>query len=245
TSLGELHPSELNYIFMESGTVTFSDHSFTTDNDPSAKNSTSSLNHLVTLLEKNGFTWKSYQEGISGTDCPITTNNLYAPKHNPSLFFQDVSGNPPSSDNTYCRDDIRPFSELKDDISSGNLPNYVFITPNLNNDMHSGTVAQADTWLSQTVPLITSSSVYKKDGAVFITWDEGSENKETQDAVNNNAIGMIILSPFVKKGYTNSTEYSHASLLKTVEELFHLTPLLGLANDNETKDLFDFFNTNK
>lgn len=238
--MGELHPSELNYIFMESGQVAFSDHTFTTDNDPTAANSTSSMQHLTALLDKKGISWKSYQEDISGTDCPIASKGEYAPKHNPMLFFQDVSGNPPSSTNKYCIEHVRPLTELSKDIASGNLPSYVFITPNLQHDMHNGTIQQADTWLSQIIPTITNSSTFKKDGALFITWDEGSEPKDDKTE-RNDPIGMIIVSPFVKAGYTNTTEYSHASLLKTIEEIFQLQPLLGEAGNPQTKDLSDFF----
>ncbi len=242
TSMGELHPSELNYIFLEAGMVTFPDYTFTTDNDPGAKNSTSSVSHFVTLLEKNGYTWKSYQEGISGNDCPIVTDNTYAPKHNPFLYFQNVSGNPPSATNIYCKEHIRPIAELEQDIKTGNLPNYVFITPNLEHDMHNGTIAQADTWLSQIVPTITNSSTFRKDGALFITWDEGTEeNSSDKQTGGNNPIGMIMLSPFIKKGYTNTIEYSHASFLKTIEEIFHINPLLGITNDPKIKSLSDFF----
>lgn len=235
-SQGELHPSELNYISLEAGTTTFPDTTFSTDDNPSTDNSTKSVDHLVSILGKKGYTWKSYQEDITGNDCPIDTVDNYAPRHNPFIYFQDVSGNPPDSTNTYCRDHIRPLSELQTDLASGNIPNYVFITPNLQNDMHNGSIADADTWLSHIIPLITSSSTFRKDGALFITWDEGSEENG-----GNHPIGMIIESPFSKKDYTNTQEYSHASLLKTIEEIFHIAPLLGATNDSQTKDLFDFF----
>lgn len=239
-TLGELHPSELNYISIEGGLVKFPDHTFTTDNDPSVQNSTASTQHLVTLLEKKGYTWKSYQEGITGNNCPIQSSGNYAPKHNPFLYFHDVSGTPPNAANKYCQQHIRPFSELAEDIETNNLPNYVFITPNLDHDMHNGTIAQADTWLSQHVPTIINSAQFKKDGVLFITWDEGSE-KQDDKTERNDPIGMIVLSPFAKKNYTNTISYSHASLLKTIEDIFDLKPYLGLANDPQTKNLQDLF----
>jgi len=61
------------------------------------------------------------------------------------------------------------------------------------------------------------------------------------DADENNPIGMIVLSPFVKSGYANSISYSHASLVKTIEEIYNLNPLLGFAGDKTTNDLSDFF----
>lgn len=236
-SAGSLHPSEPNYLLLETGMIAFPDHTFTTDDSPSVQNSTSSHTHLTYLLKKNGYTWKSYQEDISGTVCPIEAVHNYAPKHNPFVFFRDVSGTP-SSNNTYCQTHIRPLSELSGDLQAGMTANYTFITPNLQNDMHDGTIAQGDTWLSQVVPMITHSSAFKQDGALFITWDEGSDGN---DNTNNNPIGMIIRSPFSKANYSNSLSYSHASLVKTIEEIFHLSPLLGTAADSNTSDLSDFF----
>lgn len=236
-NMDEIRPSEPNYIFMEAGVVAFPDHTFTTNDSPSIENSTASKDHLVSVLEKQGYTWKSYQEGINGDNCPIHhTDEGYAPKHNPMIFFQDVSGNPPSTKNKYCQEHIRPLDELENDLKTGNIPNYVFITPDLSHDMHDGSISQADTWLSQIVPMITNSETFKKDGVLFITWDESEKNSE-----DNKPIGMIILSPYVKTNYTNNIYYSHASFLKTVQEIFHITPLLGFANDPQTQSLSDFF----
>lgn len=235
-NLAALHPSEPNYILMEAGMIAFADHTFTTNDIPSAKNSTSSQNHFVKLLEKKRLTWKSYQEDISGTNCPIVNVNKYATKHNPYVFFQDIVGNPPSMTNTYCKEHNRPFEELQADLRKGSIANYVFITPNLENDMHDGSIVQGDVWLSKVVPMITGSETFKKDGALFITWDEGSTGSD-----DNNPVGMIMLSPFIKAGYTNNTAYSHTSYLKTIQEIFNVSPLLGSAADFYTQDLSDFF----
>ena len=42
--------SEPHYLWMEAGTNAFSDHTFTTDNNPSSSNSTSSKAHLSTQI---------------------------------------------------------------------------------------------------------------------------------------------------------------------------------------------------
>ncbi|KKQ74457.1 hypothetical protein A2634_05485 [Candidatus Amesbacteria bacterium RIFCSPHIGHO2_01_FULL_48_32] len=236
TDLGALHPSEPNYIMAVAGKIAFADHTFINNDLPSAANSTASHDHLTYLLDNNNLSWKSYQEDISGNDCPIQKIENYSPKHNPFVFFQDVSGNPPSNNNTYCQTHIRPLGELQSDLSIGNIADYTFISPNMLNNMHDGSINQADNWLAKIVQMITDSAIYKTDTAIFITWDEGSG-----DINENDPIGMIILSPFVKPGYTNSTLYTHASLVKTIQEIFHLSPLLGLAVDEKTNDLSDFF----
>jgi len=234
--LGPMRPSEPNYILIQAGKAAFSDHIFTTNDDPSAVNSTASHDHLTYLIDQNNLSWKSYQEDITGQDCPIKKIKKYTPKHNPFVFFQDVSGNPPSTQNSYCLSHIRPLAELYADLSSGNLANYTFISPNLNNNMHDGTITQADAWLSKVISAITSSEIYKKDSVIFITWDESGGR-----SYENNPIGLIIISPYVRPGFSDARDYTHASLLKTIQEIFHLSPLLGISADEKTLDLSDFF----
>ena len=86
------HPSEPNYIWLEAG----GNLGLTTNNDASASNSTSTVDHLVRYLESAGISWRSYQEDIDGTICPLTSEELtggYMAKHNPFVFFRDLTTN--------------------------------------------------------------------------------------------------------------------------------------------------------
>jgi hypothetical protein len=233
-----LHPSEPNYLWMEAGT----NFGVTTDGLPSA-NHQSSTQHLVTQLQKANISWKSYQEGITGTTCPLgnITSTKYAPKHNPMVFFDDVT-NTNNTTSTNCINHVRPYSELAGDLSKNTVARYNFITPNLCDDMHDSTgcassdsVANGDNWLSNEVPKILASAAFKNGGALFITWDE-SEGGDFP-------IGMIVLSPKAKGGgYSNSISYTHSSLLRTVQTIFGVTPLLGDANNaTDLNDLFQSF----
>jgi len=33
-------------------------------------------------------------------------------------------------------------------------------------------------------------------------------------------MGLLVLSPFIKRGYTNSIRYNHGAMLRTLEEAF-------------------------
>src|SRR4051795_2446315 len=63
------HPSEPNYLWLEAGT-----NFGIRNDDPPSSNAQSTTNHLVTQLKNTGISWKSYQEGITGTTCPTTDN---------------------------------------------------------------------------------------------------------------------------------------------------------------------------
>src|SRR5512146_940841 len=80
------HPSLPNYLWLEAGT----NFGVTDDNAPSSHHF-STTQHLVTLLQNNAISWKTYQENISGTTCPLTSSGEYAVKHNPFVYFDDVT----------------------------------------------------------------------------------------------------------------------------------------------------------
>ena len=231
------HPSEPNYLWLEAGT----NFGISDDNDPSA-NHQSTTRHLVTLLNNANISWKSYQEDIDGTVCPLTNNDLYSPRHNPMVFFDDVThSNDPNS--PYCIAHIRPYTELATDLQQNTQARYNFITPNVCNDMHDAcaplndAVKQGDSWLAQNLPTILNSQAYKNGGIVLITWDEGG------DGGGDGPIGMIVLSHDAKGGgYSNTIHYTHSSTLRTLEEIFGVTPLLGdAARATDLRDLFKRF----
>lgn len=233
----DLHPSEPNYLWLEAGSDLGVD-----DDAPPASHHFATTNHLVTLLQKAHISWKSYQEGIDGTNCPLENVNNYAPKHNPMVFFDDVTGNnDPHSTN--CIAHIRPYSELTSDLKQEHEARYNFITPDLCNDMHdtcsptNDSARQGDAWLQQQIPLIQESRAYQQGGIIFITWDEGEGD--------DGPIGLLMLSPYAKgRGYTNTLHYTHSSLLRTVQELYGVTPLLGdAAHATDLRDLFSTFPT--
>lgn len=226
------HPSEPNYLWMTAGT----NFGVTTDANPST-NHQSTHAHLAALLDKAHVTWKSYQEDITGTACPLTAHGLFAPKHDPFLFYDDETGNRNPNDAS-CIAHNRPYTELADDLASGSVARFNFITPNLCDDMHNDTgcathdsIKNGDTWLASAVPQILASQAYQNGGALFITWDE-SEHGDFP-------IGMIALSPSAKPGYAANTKYTHSSFLRTLQEIFAVGPFLGdAAHATDLSDMF-------
>jgi len=225
------HPSLPNYLWLEAGT----NFGIADDNPPSS-NHQSTTNHLVTLLNKAGVSWKTYQENISGSTIPLTDSYPYATRHNPFIYFDDVTGNM-NPNFAYGIAHIRPYTELAHDLTNNSVAAYNFITPNVCNDMHdscapvSNMIKQGDNWLSSEIPKIMSSSAYTNNGVIFIVWDEGS---------GTSTIGLICLSPLAKgNGYASNVYYTHSSLLRTVQEVFNVTPLIrDAANAANLGDLF-------
>jgi len=208
-----------NYLWLEAGT----NFGVLDSNEPSA-HSFNSTKHLVTLLVNAGISWKSYQENISGTNCPVSNGGLYAAYHNPFVYFKDIT-----SDLGDCLTHIRPFTELAADLANNTVARYNFITPNLCDDMHNSSgcatsdrIRNGDNWLASEVPNILASPAYQNNGALFITWDEGVSPTLA------GPIGMIVVSPLAKGGgYISTNRYTHASTLRTMQEIFGVQPFLA------------------
>ncbi|MCL4360721.1 alkaline phosphatase family protein [Patescibacteria group bacterium] len=233
-----IHPSEPNYVWLEAGMSESLPNgkagvSFTSDAVPSPGNSTSTRIHLSTILSANGYTWKVYAEGISGTDCPLTADPFtrYAPKHVPQLFFQDVTGDN-ASGFPACIRHIRPLTEFLPDIAHRTIADYSVVIPNTCHDMHdtigceSGDrIANGDRWLSRFLPPLLSSGVYQNNGAVFLTWDEDGTD-------SGNPIGLILLSFLSKgRGYSSANYFDTSSLVSTFCQMYALFPCPGHARE--------------
>ena len=54
------------------------------------------------------------------------------------------------------------------DIANHAIPKYVFITPNLDDDMHDGSVARGDAWLATELPKVMATNAYHNGGVIFL-----------------------------------------------------------------------------
>jgi hypothetical protein len=231
----DLHPSEPNYIWLEAGT----NFGIVADNYPSVDH-VNSTQHLTALLNNANISWKTYQEDIDGNSVPLTPVNGYVPRHNPFVYFDDITGtNDP--DYAYGIAHIRPYSEFAGDLAANNVARYNFITPDLCDDMHdscpplTNQILQGDAWLSTEIARITNSQAWQNNGAIFITWDESQSASDP--------IGMVVISRLARgNGYHNNIFYTHSSTLLTVQEIFGVRPLLGdAANATDLSELFPQF----
>lgn len=212
-----LHPSEPNYIWMEAG----SNLGILNNHGPD-ENHRTTKKHLTRLLQDANVPWRSYQQGISGTRCPLTVENDYEPKHNAMVFFTDMTdGNLTTSRN--CIEHVRPEAELAADLANDKVSGYVFITPDRCHNMHDAcasgdAVKNGDEFLRREIPMLQASAAYKNGGAIFVTWDESEDGEYP--------IGMLVLSPLARVGYRSATPFTHSSFLRTMQEIFAVGPLL-------------------
>jgi phospholipase C len=171
--------------------------------------------------------WKAYEESMP-SNCYKSNSGEYAVRHNPAVYYTSLSG---------CASKDVPYTQLAADLADNSLPAFSFITPNLIDDMHDGTIAQGDAWLASHLPAILNSKEYQSGTtAVFITWDEGSGGYPIEDCDDTSVtdtscrVPTIVISPSTPAGTTSGSFFDHYSLLGTTEQLLGLPKLASAAS---------------
>ncbi|MBR7828814.1 acid phosphatase [Actinospica sp. MGRD01-02] len=202
------HPSEPNYLALFSGSTTGLD-------DDSCPHTYTGPN-LASELAAAGLTFTGYSESMPSDGYTGCSAGEYARKHNPWVNFTNV----PSADN-------RTFAAFPSDYAK--LPTVAFVVPNLNNDMHDGTIAQGDAWLKAN---INGYAQWAKthDSELVVTWDE-------DDNSSANQIPTIIVGAHVRPG-TYDEQITHYSLLRTIEGFYRLPPAAESAGAAPISDVF-------
>jgi acid phosphatase len=208
----ERHPSEPNYIALTSGgTQGIADDGVYN----------LGVNNLFDQITASGRTWKAVQQGNPG-NCftgsssaavvdGVGKSGAYVRKHNPAISYTSISGNAAKCANITNLASFDPAAA-----------NFQFITPNMINDMHDGTVADGDNFLKAFLPKITTSAAFS-NSLILVTFDEG-----TSGTNGGGHIVTIAITPQMTAGFQATAAYTHYSMLRTIEQAWGL-PDLGSA----------------
>jgi acid phosphatase len=192
---GETHPSQPNYLALFSGST----QGVTDDSCPQSFPGPSLGGQLLAA----GKTFVGYSEDLPSTGFTGCQSGRYARKHNPWVDFPDL---PPSVN--------QPYTALPGDYAQ--LPTVAFLVPNLCNDMHDCGVATGDAWArGHLAPYVTWAQAHHS--LLVVTFDEDSGSSA-------NHIATFAVGPMVQAG-TSGQRVDHYTLLRTIEEMYGLTPL--------------------
>jgi hypothetical protein len=194
-SFGVTHPSQPNYLALFSGAT----RGVTDDACPI----TLSGPNLASALRARGLSFASYSEGLPEAGSAACASGAYRRKHNPSANWPELAAT------------LLPFSAFPADFSR--LPAVTLVVPDQNNDMHDGSIAQGDAWLSANLEAYARwASAH--NSLLIVTWDE-------DDGAGDNRIATIFAGAVVKSGSTPQ-RIDHYSVLRTLEDMYGL-PRLG------------------
>jgi hypothetical protein len=201
---------------------------------------------LLDQLEAAGISYDAYFEGMP-SPCFLgpEVDDTYAGKHDPFRYFVALRSSPEQ-----CAH-LRPFAELGPLLHgpASEVPRFVWVTPNLCDDGHDCPPTVAAAWLRGFVAQVTASAAWRQGGVLFVTWDEGNGadtrgldplTGRVEDGIGGGQVLTLVIAPDVPQGLVVDTPYTHASLLRTIEDAFGLAHL-GEAADPGVRPLSAFF----
>lgn len=211
--------------------------------------------------QQEGATPACAHPALGAPDPGASATAGYQTWRNPFVYFAAIASS------SSCASDDVGMGALKSDLASAaKTPSFAYLAPGPCEDgsptpcaagSPSG-MSAAEAFLKKVVPEILASAAYKQNGLLAITVDAAPSSGEWADSSSccgqprfpnisssssalsppgGGQVGMLLLSPFIKKGgsLVQST-YNHFSLLATVEQLFGLSKL-GYAGLSEVKAL--------
>jgi phosphatidylinositol-3-phosphatase len=200
----------------------------------------------------SGHVWKAYIDDMGATACVHPNSNAldnaplpgagsdYDTRHNPFIYFHSLL------DLGDCASDDVTLTKLPAALSSSaKTSRYAFIAPGACEDASQATcpdgdaagLAGEDAFLKTWVPKILHSRAYKKNGVLIIAFAHAAATSPTAgagatgstDSAGPVRTGALIISRYAHAGKTVAKAYNPYSILRSVEDLLGLQPLLAHA----------------
>jgi len=216
------HPSLPNYLELLSGST------WGVSSDCAPGSGCQGGANLPAQLDQAGISWAGYMEdmpvaGYTGGDTGGDDgygNMLYSQHHNPFVYFPNLE----SELSTH----VKPLTNMVSDLNSATPPAFVWVTPNMLDNMHDGPPTVGDTWLSQQIPSIQATAWYRTGGAIIVLWDEGQASDTSGIAGGSGGhVAGIVISQALNGSKPDVAPVDDAGILHSIETAYGL----GYLND--------------
>jgi acid phosphatase len=148
---------------------------------------------------------RGYLDAMPSAGFTGCTSGAYARKHNPLADFAATN----DAQHTL------PFSAFPTDFTT--LPAVSLVVPDLNHDMHDGSVQEGDTWLKDHLGAYAAWAK-THNSLLVVTADE-------DDRTAGNHILTVVTGQHVQSGVTSSEPLTHYGVLHTIEDAYGLDQL--------------------
>ncbi len=250
------HPSAPNYVALTTGQ----------DNHSAGRNDCTPSYPKVTRCDYDGANLGAqfaaagiparwYAEDLKGNGCSIKNaqSGRGDVNHEPWAYLPTWH-----ADKTACREaglttasphDARILRALK----SANPPDFVWLTPNLQDDTHNGTITHGDRYLKALITAVRKTPWYAHGGTIVVTYDEDEGEPNPRGycthpvvikAVGRHCIPTFIVSRADKGVGKVATAGDHYGMLRSIEQAYGL-PLLKRAAQRKYGDITRYLRGSK
>ena len=168
-------------------------------------------------------------QGLPGPCSKASVAGAYAEKHDPFMYFASVRDDP-----AVCQS-VVPLDQFWSDAAAGRLPDFAFLVPDLDNDMHgtpsddsdASLIPAADALVGRIADALGGSRSWASGSRLVVTWDEGDNASCCGGLAHGGRIATIAWGPGLAPARDGVTT-THYDLLGAAERRLGLA-LLGHA----------------
>lgn len=251
------HPSQPNYLELFSG----SNQGVRQNGRPGTSAEPLSLPlpfntpNLGASLIAAGLTFATYSESLpfAGFDgnafSTDPAHNQYERKHNPVANWQAADA---PANNHVPLSANQPFSAFPRDAAGyAALPSVAFVVPNEQNNMHDGSIAQADAWLKTEILDGYYQWARTHNSLLIVTFDEDASNTPSNQITTIFAGAMVEPGNYFETNINppdtrpadgfitpTGTAMNHYNVLRTLTEIYGLSPIGASARTRPIADVW-------
>ena len=200
---------------------------------------------IAEALDKAGVSWSWYTGGRDAADVGVEMKKLHLSLDAARRLQYNDIGDPLVASKTVMtqpalKSRLKGLTSFDRDVARGTLPAVSFLVPKNLDSGHPGYSVEA-TYEDFVRTVITEVQAHPKlwaHTAILVTTDEGGGHFDSGfiqilDFFGDGPrIPMIVVSPFVKRGYIDHSYTDHASISKFIEYNWDLPRLSSRSRDN-------------
>jgi len=179
-----------------------------------------SLPTVFDQLDKAHRSWKYYVQGYSPAQ-PATTG---AKVRAPVLAMPSITGSAASASR------IVSTSQYFVDLTKGQLPAVSYVTSTIDSERSPQNPAQGEAFVQSIINALMQSPEWSHS-ALLLTYDDsgGWYDHVPPPTVAGTTLGLrvpaLLISPYARPGYVDSSQLDTASIPKLIDQVFHLPVL--------------------
>jgi phospholipase C len=181
-------------------------------------------------LEESGVSWKFYVENYDPTITWRTRADEEDVDRGAQVIWVPLLAYARYVDDPRLSSHIVDMEEFYKDAASGDLPAVSYIAPSGNSEHPPGSIRAGERLVRGLIGQLMRSPVW--DSSAFLwTYDDwgGWYDHVPPPAVDDYGYGFrvpaLLVSPYARRGYVDSSTLDFTSILKFIEENWHLDPL--------------------
>lgn len=207
---------------------------------------------IVKRFTGKGITWRYYVETQplppDAAEINASLSNLAYPNPRTFTLWNPMPGFKAIRDNPKMMDHLVSENEFYKSLEDGTLPQVSWLIPDFQDSEHPPESIHQGMWYVTRLINAVMRSPYWKNSVIFLCWDDygGFYDHVVPPEVDAYGYGprvpMIVISPYAKLHYISHVTYDLTSVLKFIEDRWHLKNLT--ARDGRANGMLSCFDFN-